>query len=67
MGVAHAELANLRLSLQDVLLHDDLDVRLLKLTGKRYRRRDAYAALAPPPAVADYMVARCGTLRSQTN
>ena len=48
MGVAHAELANLRLSLQDVLLHDDLDVRLLKLTGKRYRRRDAYAALASP-------------------
>jgi hypothetical protein len=44
-NAASAQLASLLLCLQEIVLGNDPDQRLMKLTGKRYTSRDAYAAL----------------------
>jgi hypothetical protein len=50
---AQCEQANLLLSLQDVHLDNSSDVRLLLLTGKKFRTKDAYSALAPSSGQRD--------------
>jgi hypothetical protein len=44
---AQTEHATLLLTLQDAHLDDSSDVRLLLLTGKKFKTKDAYPALAP--------------------
>ena len=44
---AQQERADLLLALQDVHLDDSSDVRLMRLTGKKFSTKDAYSALAP--------------------
>ena len=44
-NAASAQLANLLSSLQEISLREGPDIRLMKLTGKSYTSKDAYAAL----------------------
>ena len=46
-GVAQLEHTDLLLPLQASTLTGSSDVQLMLLTGKRYKARDAYVALAP--------------------
>jgi hypothetical protein len=44
-NAASAQLASLLLCLQEIVLTDAPNQRLMKLTGKRYSTKDAYSAL----------------------